>query len=215
MSFLIDSPEDDGLDELRSTIANCRICRDTPRLGTEPLPHEPRPINVFSRNAKILIASQAPGLRAHLSGLPFDDASGNRLREWLGVDRDTFYDRDQFAIVPMGFCFPGYDKNGADMPPRKECAPQWRSQVLDVIPQIELTLTIGLYAQKWHLGDERKANLTETVANWRRYFERNSGPKVLALPHPSWRNSGWLKRNSWFEADLLPILRKTVQNLLR
>jgi uracil-DNA glycosylase len=215
MSFLRGSPSDDGLDELRSDIAHCRICRDAPRIGAEPLPHEPRPISVFSGNARILIASQAPGLRAHVSGLPFDDASGNRLREWLGVDRATFYDRDKFAIVPMGFCFPGYDKNGGDMPPRKECAPQWRSSVMEVMPQIELTLTIGLYAQRWHLGNERKASLTETVANWRRYFERNSGPRVLALPHPSWRNSGWLKRNPWFEAELLPILRGTVQNLLK
>lgn len=215
MSFLRGSPSGDGLDELRRDIAHCRICRDAPRIGAEPLPHEPRPISVFSRNARILIASQAPGLRAHVSGLPFDDASGNRLREWLGVDRATFYARDKFAIVPMGFCFPGYDKNGADMPPRKECAPQWRPRVMEIMPQIELTLTIGLYAQRWHLGKERKASLTETVANWRRYFERNSGPKVLALPHPSWRNSGWLKRNPWFEAELLPILRGTVQNLLK
>lgn len=207
-------PEVDGLDPLREAISRCRICRDNPRKGAQPLPHEPRPVAVFSKHARILIASQAPGLRVHESGLPFNDASGNRLREWLGVDRETFYNRDKFAIVPMGFCFPGYDKHGGDMPPRGECAPQWRQSVMDVMPQIELTLTIGLYAQKWHLGDERKASLTDTVANWRRYFERNSGPRVLALPHPSWRNTGWLKRNLWFEDELLPVLRKTVLNLL-
>lgn len=204
----------DELDPLRAEISRCRICRDCPRKGAAPLPHEPRPVAVFSKHARILIASQAPGLRVHESGLPFNDASGNRLREWLGVDRETFYDRDKFAIVPMGFCFPGYDKHGGDMPPRRECAPQWRQSVMDVMPQIELTLTIGLYAQKWHLGDERKSNLTQTVANWRRYFERNSGGRVLALPHPSWRNTGWLKRNPWFEEELLPILRRSVLNLL-
>lgn len=208
------SYDDDGLDALRSSIAACRICRDSPRKGALPLPHEPRPVTVFSKNARILIASQAPGLRVHESGLPFNDASGNRLRDWLGVDRETFYNRNKFAIVPMGFCFPGYDKHGGDMPPRRECAPRWRQSVMDVMPQIELTLTIGLYSQKWHLGDERQESLTATVANWRRYFERNSGPRVLALPHPSWRNTGWLKRNLWFEAELLPILRATVRNLL-
>lgn len=214
MSNIVDKSDADGLDPLRVAISQCRICRDNPRKGSNPLPHEPRPVAVISSKAKILIASQAPGLRVHESGLPFNDASGNRLRDWLGVDRDTFYNPDCFAIVPMGFCFPGYDKNGSDLPPRRECAPQWRDQVMSAMPQIELILTIGLYAQRWHLGDELQGNMTETVAQWRRYLNRNSGTKVMALPHPSWRNTGWLKRNLWFEEELLPILKDTVRNLL-
>lgn len=214
MSKIVDKSDADGLDPLREAISRCRICRDNPRKGANPLPHKPRPVAVISSRAKILIASQAPGLRVHESGLPFNDASGNRLRDWLGVDRETFYNPDCFAIVPMGFCFPGYDKNGSDLPPRRECAPQWRDQVMAAMPQIELILTIGLYAQRWHLGDELQGNMTETVAQWRRYLNRNSGAKVMALPHPSWRNTGWLKRNLWFEEELLPILKDTVRNLL-
>ena len=214
MSKIVEKSAADGLEPLRAAISRCRICRDNPRKGAKPLPHEPRPVAVISRSAKILIAGQAPGLRVYESGLPFDDASGNRLRDWLGVDRETFYNPDCLAIVPMGFCFPGYDKNGSDMPPRRECAPQWRDEVMAAMPQIELILTIGLYAQRWHLGDELQGNMTETVAQWRRYLNRNSGVKVMALPHPSWRNTGWLKRNLWFEEELLPILKDTVRNLL-
>ena len=204
------------IEALRETIAACRICREQPLGGPEKrLPHEPRPVAVISRTAKILIAGQAPGMRVHQSGLPFNDASGDRLRQWLGVDRDSFYDRDKFAIVPMGFCFPGYDAKGHDLPPRRECAPQWRSSVMAFMPQIEIVLAIGQYAQVWHLGENRKKTMTETVFHWRDSFLANrDGPRVLPLPHPSWRNTGWLKRNAWFEADILPLLKREVNRLL-
>ncbi len=206
---------DEQLAAIRTAIAACRICRDEPLRGPQDrLPHEPRPVAVISAKARILIAGQAPGLRVHESGLPFDDASGNRLRDWLGVTRDQFYDRDLFAIVPMGFCFPGYDTHGSDLPPRRECAPRWRQPVIDAMPQVELVLAIGQYAQAWHLGERKAASMTETVRNWRSYLGSNTGPAVLALPHPSWRNTGWLKKNPWFETDVLPVLRDRVKKLL-
>jgi uracil-DNA glycosylase len=208
--------EADGLDKLRTAIAACRLCLDAPAKGqADRLPHEPRPVAVLSRKARILIAGQAPGLRVHESGLPFNDASGDRLRAWLGVTRDEFYDRDRFAIVPMGFCFPGYDAKGSDLPPRRECAPLWRRAVIDAMPQIELVLAIGQYAQAWHLGDRRRKGVTETVGNWREYFFSNAPPRVLPLPHPSWRNTAWLKRNPWFEEDVLPTLKQHVDSLAR
>lgn len=204
------------LEPLRVAIAGCRICRDTPMRGeADRLPHEPRPVAIVSDRARILIAGQAPGLRVHESGLPFNDASGDRLRQWLNVDRNVFYDRDKFAIVPMGFCFPGYDAKGSDLPPRRECAPRWRAQVIGSMPQIELVLAIGQYAQGWHLGDRRMANMTETVRNWRSYFLSNDGLRVLPLPHPSWRNTGWLKKNPWFEDEVLPVLQQHVDMLLK
>jgi uracil-DNA glycosylase len=203
------------LERLRGDIAACRVCRDAPAKGPEyRLPHEPRPVAVLSLRARILIAGQAPGLRVHESGLPFDDASGDRLRQWLGVDRALFYDRDRFAMVPMGFCFPGYDAAGGDLPPRRECAPLWRQRALDAMPQIELVLVIGQYAQAWHLGAARMGSMTETVSQWRRYLFDGSQPAVLPLPHPSWRNTGWLKRNPWFEAELVPVLQKRVKYLV-
>ena len=203
------------LQTLHSAIAACRLCRDAPAKGeADRLPHEPRPVATLSSTARILIAGQAPGLRVHESGLPFNDASGDRLRQWLSVDRESFYNPDHFAMLPMGFCFPGYDAAGSDLPPRKECAPLWRQQAMDAMPQIELILTIGQYAQAWHLGAERMASMTETVAEWRRYLLTNRSPAVLPLPHPSWRNSGWLKRHPWFEAELLPILQERVKILI-
>ena len=205
-----------SLETLRETIAHCRVCRDAPLKGPERrLPHEPRPVVVLSASARILIAGQAPGLRVHESGLPFNDASGDRLRAWLGVDRETFYDPDRFAIVPMGFCFPGYDENGHDLPPRTECAPLWRQRVIAAMPQIETVLAIGQHAQAWHLRGRRQKTMTETVRDWRATFLRNDGPRVMPLPHPSWRNSGWLKQNTWFEAELLPSLRSHVDSLIR
>ncbi len=211
---MMDEARDD-LADLRAAIAACRICRDAPARGPDhQLPHEPRPVAVISPTARILICGQAPGLRVHESGLPFNDASGDRLRLWLDVTRDEFYDPGLFAIVPMGFCFPGYDDKGSDLPPRRECAPRWRQVVMDAMPQIELVLAIGQYAQGWHLGDRRAATMTETVRNWRTYLGSNTGPAVLALPHPSWRNTGWLKRNPWFEAEVLPVLRERVKNLI-
>ncbi len=179
------------------------------------MPHEPRPVAYISTTARILIAGQAPGMKVHQTGIPFNDASGDRLRLWLNVERETFYDQSRFAIVPMGFCFPGYDAEGHDLPPRRECAPQWRSTVMAAMPQIELVLAIGQYAQTWHLGGRRRKSMTETVQHWRDFLLSNTeGPKILPLPHPSWRNTAWLKRNPWFEADVLPMLRREVERLL-
>ena len=207
--------QESELQILRSAIAACRLCRDAPAKGeADRLPHEPRPVATLSSTARILIAGQAPGLRVHESGLPFNDASGDRLRQWLAVDRESFYNPDHFAIMGMGFCFPGYDAAGSDLPPRRECAQLWRQRAMDAMPQIELILTIGQYAQAWHLGAERMGSMTETVAEWRRYLLTNRSPSVLPLPHPSWRNSGWLKRNPWFEAELLPVLQQRVKSLL-
>lgn len=197
-----------ALNSLLTDIRACRLCLDEPQ-GT-PLPHEPRPVIRASKSAPICIAGQAPGTRVHKSGLPFDDPSGDRLRDWLGVDRDTFYDESKFAIVPMGFCFPGLDAKGGDLPPRKECAPAWRERVFEQLPNIQLTLVIGQYAQKWHLGKAREKSLTATVQKWQDHL-----PERLPLPHPSWRNNVWLKKNPWFESDLLPVLRGRVQDLLR
>lgn len=200
------------LDELRSAIAACRICRDNPLDAAVPLPHEPRPVAIISSKARILVAGQAPGLRVHETGIPFNDASGDRLRQWLDVSRETFYDPSRFAIAPMGFCFPGYDAKGSDLPPRRECAPHWRETVMAAMPQIGLVLAIGQYAQAWHLGARRKKRMTDTVAAWRDYMSPDSGPPVLPLPHPSWRNTAWLRSNPWFEEDVLPVLRNCVKN---
>lgn len=196
------------LGALAAAARACRVCRAEPRGA--PLPHEPRPVLVVSDKARILIAGQAPGTRVHASGVPFTDPSGDRLRDWLGVDRDTFYDPDRFAILPMGFCFPGLDAMGSDLPPRRECAPLWRDRLMAAMPQVDLVLAVGLYAQAWHLGALRAASLTDTVRDWRRIFEATGGPKVLPLPHPSWRNSGWLKRNPWFGTEFLPFLKAQI-----
>lgn len=204
------------IDVLQQAIASCRICRDVPAGGIERrLPHEPRPVVVMSSQARILIAGQAPGLRVHESGLPFNDASGDRLREWLGVSREEFYDANRFSIVPMGFCFPGYNDKGHDLPPRRECAPMWRKAVVEAMPQVELVLAIGAHAQNWHMRGGAAATMTETVRGWRMSFMVNQLPRLLPLPHPSWRNSGWLKRNPWFGEEVLPILRQSVDSLIR
>jgi uracil-DNA glycosylase len=202
----------DTLEELTRRARACRICVEHP-IG-RPLPHEPRPVLLPSARARILIASQAPGTKVHLSGMPFTDASGDRLRSWLGVTSEEFYDPENFAIVPMGFCFPGQDAKGADLPPRRECAPAWRAPLIAAMPQIELVLTIGLYAQAWHMGETRRGSLTETVQNWREVFAAPARPVVLPLPHPSWRNTGWLKKNPWFEMDLLPFLKTEIRRRL-
>lgn len=205
-----------SVDALMHAISQCRICRDCPAGGLENrMPHEPRPVAYLSSTARVLIAGQAPGLRVHESGIPFNDASGDRLRLWLGVDRETFYDRALFAIAPMGFCFPGYNDEGHDLPPRRECAPHWRATVMQSMPQVELILAIGQYAQAWHLGTRRLRTMTETVERWRDTMLSNApGPRVLPLPHPSWRNTGWLKRHPWFEAEVLPVLRREVSLLI-
>ena len=203
----------DTIERLSAEIAACRVCRDAPLGGPDKaLPHEPRPVVVLSRTARVLIASQAPGLRVHETGLPFNDASGNRLRDWMGVTREQFYDPSLIAIMPMGLCFPGYDRNGGDMPPRRECAPLWRARGLALMPQIELVLTVGQYAHKWHIAPPKGETMTETVHRWKTILATpTNGPAILPLPHPSWRNTGWLKRNPWFEAELLPELKKLVQ----
>jgi uracil-DNA glycosylase len=201
-------PDGDGqLERLAARIRACRICVDAP-IG-RPLPHEPRPVVVPSATAKILIAGQAPGTKVHLSGKPFSDASGDRLRDWLGISSDTFYDAERIAIAAMGFCFPGQDAKGGDLPPRRECAPAWRAQLLSLMPRIELVVAIGLYAQAWHIGG-RGRSLTDTVKDWRGILEGSSGPKIIPLPHPSWRNTGWIRKNPWFETDLLPRLKTEI-----
>lgn len=183
-------------------IRACRVCAPS-------LPHEPRPVVRAQQSARLCIAGQAPGTRVHASGKPFTDPSGDRLRAWLGIDADTFYDESRVAIIPMGFCFPGLDANGGDLPPRKECAPAWRNKIFSLLPNIELTLLVGGYAQAWHLKGRVKPTLTDTVKAWREY-----GPQFIPLPHPSWRNNGWIKKNPWFETELLPYLRSRVAKLL-
>jgi len=167
-----------------------------------------------SASARICVCGQAPGTRVHASGIPFNDPSGDRLRDWMGVTPAEFYDESRIAIVPMGFCFPGLDAKGGDLPPRRECARTWRAELFDALPRFDLILLVGHHAQKWHLGPQARRNLTETVADWRSYAEREATPRYLPLPHPSWRNSGWLKRNPWFEAEVVPYLRAEVRRLL-
>ena len=171
------------------------------------LPHGTRPVLQVGTGAKILIAGQAPGRRVHESGIPFDDPSGNRLREWLGISREDFYDPTKVAILPMGFCYPGTGKSG-DLPPRPECADAWRDKLLQVLQHVELTLVIGIYAQRWHLPHMHR-NLTETVRAWEEY-----GPDVIPLPHPSPRNNIWLKKNPWFVESLLPNLKEKAREAL-
>ncbi len=185
---------------LLSEVRACAICEAYLPLG-------PRPVVQLHPNARVLIAGQAPGRKVHDSGLPFDDASGDRLREWLDVTRDVFYDPKQIAILPMGFCFPGSGKSG-DLPPRPECVPAWREQLLGELTQLEVTLVLGQYAQAYHLGDA-SSSLTDRVKSWRTYW-----PHRVPLPHPSPRNNVWLRRNPWFEADVLPALRKRVSEVL-
>ncbi|WP_353182517.1 uracil-DNA glycosylase family protein [Bosea sp. (in: a-proteobacteria)] len=205
--------EGERLDAVLHDLRSCRICRDAP-LYLPPLPHQPRPVIQASATARLCIAGQAPGTRVHASGRPFTDPSGVRLRRWLGIDETVFYDPARVAVVPMGFCFPGQDAKGGDLPPRRECAPTWRERVFAALPQIELVLAIGRYAQDWHLAGPKGRGLTETVADWRRLLSRPGRPRVLPLPHPSWRNNAWLRQNPWFEAELVPVLRQEVARLV-
>jgi len=186
-----------------SALSACRLCEA--RFAATHTGHAPRPVFQVSPGARLLIASQAPGARAHASGLPFDDPSGDRLRAWMGIDRARFYDASRIAIVPMGFCFPGYDAKGSDLPPPRICAETWRARVLALLPDLRLTLLVGQYSQRGHRGRAAGRTLTQTVARWR---EAPEG--LLPLPHPSWRNTAWLKRNPWFEAEVLPWLRAEV-----
>ncbi len=201
-----------GLKSLVAAIGACRICRDRP--SGAPLPHEPRPVLRVSSTATVCVVGQAPGTRVHASGVPFTDPSGDRLRVWMGVDAETFYDVGRIAIVPMGFCFPGQDARGADLPPRRECAPAWRSELFAALPGIDLLLAVGAYAHAWHLGPLARRNLTETVAAWREIMAASHAPTVIPLPHPSWRNNAWIRRNPWFEGELLPVVRRAVAERL-
>lgn len=215
-----DRPAPDRLETLAKRIRACRECVDQPQ-GV-PLPHAPRPVLQVSSTARLCICGQAPGTRVHASGRPFTDPSGDRLRAWMGVDETVFYDATRVAIIPMGFCFPGLDAKGGDLPPRKECRTLWHDQLFQNLPGLELILVIGQYAQAYHLGPARKASLTDTVAHWQDYLGQTglseppapSGPPVIPLPHPSWRNNAWLKKNTWFERELLPVLRAMVAQLV-
>jgi len=199
------------LEKLLGEVRACRICRDRPE--GPALPHEPRPVLQASPTARLLIAGQAPGTRVHASGRPFTDPSGDRLRQWLGIGPDIFYDEKRIAILPMGFCFPGLDRSGSDLPPRPECAARWRRRLMRRLTALELVLVIGQYAQAWHLGALRKPSVSETVYNWRECFE-SLDPPVIPLPHPSWRNNAWIAGNPWFEADVVPVVQREVKRLV-
>jgi len=193
----ISKPAD--IDLLKAKIRRCNVCAHS-----EPsLPVQPNPIVRGNPWSKIRIISQAPGTLAHASSIPFKDPSGVRLRDWLGVNEDEFYNEDNFAITPMGFCFPGQDKYGGDLPPRKECAPLWQAPLTVAMESVELTLLVGMYAVKAYLGGTAKRNLTETVRHWRDY-----GPGIMPMPHPSWRNNGWIKRHDWFAEELIELKRR-------
>ena len=194
------------MSDLLDGIRNCRLCSD--RFALTHTAHEPRPVAWFEKGAPILILGQAPGARVHQSGRPFTDPSGNRLREWLGIDESTFYDRSKLAIVPMAFCFPGYDARGSDLPPPKICGETWHNRVMNHLGETSLTVLVGGHAHKYHLGV--KTGVTQTVKQW-----RMRAPNVFALPHPSWRNTGWIKQNPWFATETLPALRARVQKVLK
>jgi len=188
------------LNKVLADVRSCTLCTDLP-LG-------PRPVMRGKASARLMVISQAPGTKVHNTGISFNDRSGDRLRDWLGVDRDTFYDESRIAIMPMGLCYPGRYAKGGDLPPRKGCAPLWHPQLLPLFTKVELILLVGSYAVNRYLPN-RHGSLSETVAAWRDY-----GPKFMPLPHPSWRNTGWLKRHPWFEEELLPVLRKRVRTLV-
>ncbi|MGB0497995.1 MAG: uracil-DNA glycosylase family protein [Rubricella sp.] len=192
------------IDDLDARIRACRTCAE--RFSETVTAHRPNPVLTLSARAPVAIFSQAPGARAHASTVPFDDPSGNRLRSWLGIGRAEFYDPRRLAILPMAFCFPGYDAKGSDLPPPRICARQWREEALAAMPQLSVRLLIGGYSQRWHLGAEGvRGGVTETVRRWRDHPEG-----YFALPHPSWRNTAWLKRNPWFEEEILPEIRTRV-----
>jgi len=196
------SGNSDDLARLVREIRACRLC-------AQKLAHEPRPVLRLTSSARLCIVGQAPGLRVHESGIPFTDPSGVRLRQWMGVTDEEFYDETSIAIVPMGFCFPGYDEKGADRPPLRDCAVTWRARLFGTAQGFSLMLAVGGYAQAYHLKGRTKETLTGTVRNWQAYT-----PDIVPLPHPSWRNNAWLKKNPWFEAELLPYLRRRVRSVL-
>lgn len=189
------------LTKLVSDVRGCRLCE-----GEIPAP---RPVLRISETARVLIAGQAPGTRVHESGKPFTDSSGDRLRDWMGVEENVFYDESRIAILPMGFCFPGLDAKGGDKPPRPVCARTWRVQLLEHLPNLKLTLVIGGYAMKWHLPQIWTGAVTTTVSNW-----KDAGEAFMPLPHPSWRNNAWIKKHPWFSDDVLPALKHRIQTIL-
>lgn len=190
---------------LASVAQDARACT----LCAAELPLGPRPVFRVHGSARLLIVGQAPGTRVHETGIPWNDRSGDRLRDWLQLDRERFYDQSRIAVLPMGLCYPGVDAKGGDKPPMAVCAPTWHPRLRPLLPAVRLTLLVGLYAQRHYLGSRRKATLGETVRNFRAYL-----PEFLPLPHPSWRNTAWLRRNAWFESELLPLLREQVTALL-
>lgn len=196
--------------DLARRIEACRLCAG--RFARTRTAHAPRPVVWFAPSARVLIAGQAPGQRVHASGRPFTDPSGDRLRDWTGLDEAAFYDIRRVAIVPMAFCFPGYDARGADLPPPPVCARTWHAQVMTALPALRLILLVGGAAQRWHLGT--RDGVTETVADWRVRAFPAEGPRVFPLPHPSWRNTAWLRRNPWFAAELVPELRRAVHEVM-
>ncbi|MDO8324570.1 MAG: uracil-DNA glycosylase family protein [Phenylobacterium sp.] len=191
-----------SLPTVLAEIAACRACAGE-------LPHTPRPVVMVNPGTRLLIVGQAPGRRVHESGMPFTDPSGERLRTWMGIDAATFYGRPEIGVAAMAFCFPGTSPKGGDYPPPPRCAQMWRSQLMAALPAMELTLLVGSYAQAWALGNRAMANMTETVRAWRDYL-----PHYLPMPHPSWRNTAWLRKNPWFEAEVTPYLRQRVQAIL-
>lgn len=191
------------LEGLLQRIRGCDVCK-------ADLPLGPRPVVRAKASAKLLIIGQAPGTKVHQSGVPWDDPSGDRLREWLNLDAETFYDDTRVAIMPTGFCYPGRDPKGGDNPPRPECAPLWHGPLQAHLKNVRLTLLVGMHAQAYHLGALRQRTMTETVQAWRDY-----GPDVLPTPHPSWRTTGWMKKNPWFEADILPALQARVAEMVK
>lgn len=190
------------MEKLLADIRECTVCK-------EALPHGPRPVIAANRKSKIAIIGQAPGMKVHQTGIPWDDPSGDRLRKWLGVSKDKFYDNSLMALVPMGFCYPGKGKSG-DLPPRPECAPLWHQSLIDKMPGIQLVLLIGIYAQQYYLKKEAERNLTDTVRNYQKYL-----PNYFVLPHPSPRNRFWITKNPWFEKEVLPDLRTKVFSILQ
>jgi len=199
------SPDRDPTSDLGDVLSDIRACRAC--LGE--LPHTPRPVVRVFPETRLLICGQAPGRRVHESGLPFTDPSGDRLRQWLGVDYETFYADHRIGVAAQAFCYPGTAPKGGDYPPPRRCAELWRPRLLDALPQMELTLLVGGYAQKWALGDRFCRDMTETVRNWRSF-----APDILPLPHPSWRNTAWLRKNPWFEDEIVPYLRRRVADIL-
>ena len=198
---------DKGLSDLKKRLGACNLC--TARFAATATGHRPRPVVWFESTARLLVAGQAPGRRVHEIGIPFKDRSGDRLRDWMGIDESTFYDTSRVAVVPMAFCFPGYSASGSDLPPPAICAQTWRARVLDSLPAIRLMLLVGAHAHAWHLELPRHVRVTETVRNWKSRL-----PDAFPLPHPSWRNTAWLNSNPWFEADLLPELKTRVREAL-